>query len=291
MIPDDVILSPRYLPTANRIDGNNRFTADFRNATVKMEPSSTSASATSSSSSSSTRYTRPHSFQPPPALKTIRRRRCRQLRVSAKMTSLRSLRGPKRKYFGARRDSRCDPGTSRDHTADRAVPSCAERNDGADDRFFLAPMTSQDAVSQGVDVGGGSGGGIRPSSTAAAPTPTGPAPPSPPPPRPRLVVCPAETRISTETVDRRRTTAASNGLFSIPVPIDPRLWSRLDVRAYLDHARHLYDIRDLDLDRFPMNGKGLCVLSQEMFQFRVPRGGTSLYLDFQRRFRRALELQ
>lgn len=72
---------------------------------------------------------------------------------------------------------------------------------------------------------------------------------------------------------------------------DPRLWSRLDVRAYLDHARHLYDIRDLDLDRFPMNGKGLCVLSQEMFQFRVPRGGTSLYLDFQRRFRRALELQ
>jgi hypothetical protein len=38
-----------------------------------------------------------------------------------------------------------------------------------------------------------------------------------------------------------------------------------------------------------MNGKGMCMLSQEGFMFRVPRGGDVLYKDFHRRLSAAVE--
>jgi len=45
---------------------------------------------------------------------------------------------------------------------------------------------------------------------------------------------------------------------------------------------------DVDIDRFPMNGKALCLMSAAMFLYRVPRGGHRLYADFQRRLLTAL---
>lgn len=80
-------------------------------------------------------------------------------------------------------------------------------------------------------------------------------------------------------------------LINIPIPDDPRQWSRLDVRTWLDHVRRVYNIQDLDLDRFPMNGKALCIMSKDMFVYRVPQGGVPLYIDFQLRFRRALGIR
>ena len=44
----------------------------------------------------------------------------------------------------------------------------------------------------------------------------------------------------------------------------------------------------VDADRFPMNGKALCLMNAAMFLYRVPRGGDRLYVDFQQRLLTAL---
>ena len=49
--------------------------------------------------------------------------------------------------------------------------------------------------------------------------------------------------------------------------------------------RRAYNVPDLDLDRFRMNGKALCLMRPEMFVYRVPSKGLTLYEDFQARFR------
>ena len=70
------------------------------------------------------------------------------------------------------------------------------------------------------------------------------------------------------------------GLFLF-VP-DPRKWSREEVREWLMwmSLRHKVPI---DPARFQMNGKALCLMSLQMFAFRVPIGGKLLYKDFQLR--------
>jgi len=45
-----------------------------------------------------------------------------------------------------------------------------------------------------------------------------------------------------------------------------------------------YNMADqVHADRFPMNGKALCLMNGRMFLYRVPRGGDTLYADFQQR--------
>ena len=63
---------------------------------------------------------------------------------------------------------------------------------------------------------------------------------------------------------------------------DPRKWSREEVREWLMwmSLRHKVPI---DPARFQMNGKALCLMSLQMFAFRVPIGGKLLYKDFQLR--------
>jgi len=66
------------------------------------------------------------------------------------------------------------------------------------------------------------------------------------------------------------------------LPYDPRKWSREEVREWLMwmSLRHKVPI---DPARFQMNGKALCLMSLQMFAFRVPIGGKLLYKDFQLR--------
>lgn len=82
------------------------------------------------------------------------------------------------------------------------------------------------------------------------------------------------------------------------LPADPRLWTRSDVHTWLLHQTSV-DCQqqqqqqpsiDVDVDRFRMNGKALCLMTSEMFAYRVPRGGHLLYKDFQTRLCRAVAL-
>ncbi|XP_032243207.2 transcriptional regulator Erg isoform X2 [Nematostella vectensis] len=72
------------------------------------------------------------------------------------------------------------------------------------------------------------------------------------------------------------------------VPSDPRLWTREDVTSWLRWISEAYSLENVKLDRFEMNGKALCLMTLDMFLYRVPEGGRVLYHDFQRRLRLAL---
>lgn len=71
---------------------------------------------------------------------------------------------------------------------------------------------------------------------------------------------------------------------------DPRDWSRSDVNNWLESMRSSCDVIDVDSERFLMNGKALCLMTRDMFAYRVPRGGLVLYADFQARLCRAVAL-
>jgi hypothetical protein len=60
---------------------------------------------------------------------------------------------------------------------------------------------------------------------------------------------------------------------------DPREWTRRDVRKWLENAGIQYQLAETHPDRFPMNGKGLLLLTRDMFIDRVPIGGALLYED------------
>ena len=70
---------------------------------------------------------------------------------------------------------------------------------------------------------------------------------------------------------------------------DPRVWSRLDVLTWLQHMKQ--NVYGLDAERFRMNGKALCLMTPDMFAYRVPNGGLVLYKDFQMRLCVALARQ
>ena len=53
----------------------------------------------------------------------------------------------------------------------------------------------------------------------------------------------------------------------------------------------LFVILLLSLFRFAMNGKGLCLMTLEMFTERVPLGGKLLYKDFRIRLAEAIPSQ
>ncbi|KAL4712147.1 hypothetical protein ACJJTC_011008 [Scirpophaga incertulas] len=68
------------------------------------------------------------------------------------------------------------------------------------------------------------------------------------------------------------------------LPLDPRSWGRAEVGRWV--AR-----RGGKPERFPMNGKALCLMTKDMFATRVPDGGHALHQDFRRRLAKALALQ
>ncbi|XP_061727740.1 uncharacterized protein LOC133532896 [Cydia pomonella] len=68
------------------------------------------------------------------------------------------------------------------------------------------------------------------------------------------------------------------------LPIDPRRWNRSQVGTWVSR-------RGGRAERFPMNGKALCLMTRDMFLARVPGKGHELYQDFRRRLAKALALQ
>lgn len=72
------------------------------------------------------------------------------------------------------------------------------------------------------------------------------------------------------------------------LPKDPRQWSRDDVARWVQHVSAVHQLPSVQLDRFLMNGKALCLMTIEMFVSRVPLGGKLLYKDFQLRLSSAL---
>jgi len=70
---------------------------------------------------------------------------------------------------------------------------------------------------------------------------------------------------------------------------DPRQWTRSDVITWLRvHHRDL----NVDVSRFAMNGRALCIMTPAMFRYRVgPRRGSALFNDFRRRLLAAVVAQ
>lgn len=82
---------------------------------------------------------------------------------------------------------------------------------------------------------------------------------------------------------------SSKEKFKEPVlPIDPRQWDREDVAKWVQFVCTTHRLPSVELDRFLMNGKALCLMTMDMFVNRVPLGGKLLYKDFQLRLSSAL---
>lgn len=74
---------------------------------------------------------------------------------------------------------------------------------------------------------------------------------------------------------------------------DPRDWTRTDVWQWLVNlslSEGLEPSPEL-AQKFPMNGKALCLMSLDMYLARVPVGGKMLYRDFRVRLAKAMSLQ
>lgn len=72
--------------------------------------------------------------------------------------------------------------------------------------------------------------------------------------------------------------------------LDPRNWNRADVARWLTMMSYKHHIQELKPERFLMNGKGLCLMTVDMYLNRVPLGGKLLYRDFQIRLAKAMYL-
>lgn len=58
---------------------------------------------------------------------------------------------------------------------------------------------------------------------------------------------------------------------------DPRLWTRDDVAAFLRWAEREFDLPQIDMDQFQMNGKALCLLTKSDLAERCPGAGDVLH--------------
>lgn len=56
---------------------------------------------------------------------------------------------------------------------------------------------------------------------------------------------------------------------------------------WLEKAAIQYQLGHTYPERFPMNGRGLLLMTKEMFLYRVPEGGGILYEDLQFKLRKA----
>lgn len=93
--------------------------------------------------------------------------------------------------------------------------------------------------------------------------------------------------VKTSNLENTLIKLGSDGL-----PLDPRDWTRQDVKLWIMNLGRSEGINDVDhiSDKFKMNGKALCLMSVEMFLSRFPQGGKMLYRDFRLRLTRALSL-
>ncbi|XP_062512843.1 ets DNA-binding protein pokkuri-like [Corticium candelabrum] len=64
------------------------------------------------------------------------------------------------------------------------------------------------------------------------------------------------------------------------LPHDPRNWTSEQVGIWVQRWGQKYNIENLDLRRFHMNGRGLCLMTISGFNYRVPGNGEQMYLDF-----------
>uniref|UniRef100_A0A182JBT8 Uncharacterized protein n=1 Tax=Anopheles atroparvus TaxID=41427 RepID=A0A182JBT8_ANOAO len=101
----------------------------------------------------------------------------------------------------------------------------------------------------------------------------------------------------TTTLGARETSAGSQLSKKIQygadgLPIDPRDWTRANVWTWLINLAQSegLDISPELAQKFPMNGKALCLMSLDMYLSRVPVGGKMLYRDFRVRLARAMSL-
>ncbi|XP_039483326.1 ETS homologous factor [Drosophila santomea] len=88
------------------------------------------------------------------------------------------------------------------------------------------------------------------------------------------------------------TTSLLHPMGSDGLPLDPRDWTRADVWKWLINmavSEGLEVTAELP-QKFPMNGKALCLMSLDMYLCRVPVGGKMLYRDFRVRLARAMAL-
>ncbi|XP_017077272.1 uncharacterized protein LOC108112037 [Drosophila eugracilis] len=88
------------------------------------------------------------------------------------------------------------------------------------------------------------------------------------------------------------TTRLLHSMGSDGLPLDPRDWTRADVWKWLINmavSEGLEVTAELP-QKFPMNGKALCLMSLDMYLCRVPVGGKMLYRDFRVRLARAMAL-
>ena len=60
---------------------------------------------------------------------------------------------------------------------------------------------------------------------------------------------------------------------------DPRCWTREQVGLWLKYSSVRYQLDNVQCERFPMNGKGLLLMTRDMFVYRVCEGGGLLYED------------
>ncbi|KNC31119.1 hypothetical protein FF38_13928 [Lucilia cuprina] len=85
-----------------------------------------------------------------------------------------------------------------------------------------------------------------------------------------------------------------NGMSSYDdLPLDPRDWTRTDVRKWLIYmaVSEGLEVTSELTHKFPMNGKALCLMSLDMYLSRVPVGGKMLYRDFRVRLAKAMSYQ
>ena len=71
-------------------------------------------------------------------------------------------------------------------------------------------------------------------------------------------------------------------------PPDPRSWTREQVSMWLNRAATQFELSNTFPERFPMNGKGLLLMTKEMFLYRVPEGGGLLYEDIQLKLQKVM---
>lgn len=95
------------------------------------------------------------------------------------------------------------------------------------------------------------------------------------------------TPAAVPTVPSKKIHYGADGL-----PIDPRDWTRANVWTWLINLAQSegLDISPELAQKFPMNGKALCLMSLDMYLSRVPVGGKMLYRDFRVRLARAMSL-
>lgn len=116
-------------------------------------------------------------------------------------------------------------------------------------------------------------------------------------------VCPRETEHRWTTTMQKHSTSTNKSSCvsqdnkiirrgSDDLPIDPREWSRADVWTWLVNMAKSEGLEANPelVQKFPMNGKALCLMTLDMYLSRVPVGGKMLYRDFRFRLARALSL-